>query len=121
MFELTRTCIRNCLEQDRDAVAGGVPTSRLLETQRARPSNRYVLASRTCETTRYAAIPGPWYTNLLHSNERVKGVPLTSKSGVCWMSQLHTDAVLCGINIAPHVVLSAGGYGRGMPRSNCWP
>jgi hypothetical protein len=50
---------------------------------------------------------------MLHSNEKVKGVPLTSRSGVCWMSQLHTDAVLVGINIAPHVVLSAGGFGQG--------
>jgi hypothetical protein len=30
-----------------------------------------------------------------------------SRSGVCWVSELHADAVQGGINIACHVVLSA--------------
>jgi hypothetical protein len=40
---------------------------------------------------------------------------------VCAGCRSHTDAVPCGINIAPHVVLSAGVKSRDMPRYSAWP
>jgi hypothetical protein len=101
----TRTSIRHWLVEDRDAVAGARPAI-------DNASDLDLRDGEICSNSETMAYDSAFSYQIPESVSRRVGA-------VCAGCRSHTDAVPCGINIAPHVVLSAGVKEQGCAPLQC--